>query len=290
MATYKFSALADGQTIRFDPSTDVLEFDDPAVSATSLSVSYWSGDTFLSYWDGSTFSKWIQLEGAQPVEMSSANLRFADGSRMLFGDNSAARNDWGPNTLVGGAGDDHLMGFDGSDRLDGGAGNDWLDGGEGEPVVFAGAGDLDGDGRSDILWRDLASGDNIAYRMQGTSVPRGPELLRSVEDGNWSIAAVADFDGDGKDDIFWRNYASFENYLWTMDGVQVTAGEGYVRTVAPHWDVAGAGDFDGDGKADLFWRNWQSGENYIYFMDGKAIKPTEGYTRTVADGNWRMTG
>jgi hypothetical protein len=35
---------------------------------------------------------------------------------------------------------------------------------------------------------------------------------------NFQVAGVADFDGDGKADILWRNSTSGTNVLWRMDG------------------------------------------------------------------------
>jgi streptogramin lyase len=99
-----------------------------------------------------------------------------------------------------------------------------------------------------------------------------------------------DFNRDGKADVFWRNGASGENYVYPMNGTAILPTEGYVRTVADlDWQVAGIGDFDGDGRADLLWRNASTGENYMYFMSGNTIVG-EGYVRTVADLNWRTAG
>jgi len=40
-------------------------------------------------------------------------------------------------------------------------------------------------------------------------------------------AARADFNGDGKADILWRNSSLAENYVWADDGTTIT-GEGYL--------------------------------------------------------------
>jgi len=153
----------------------------------------------------------------------------------------------------------------------------------------AGVGDFDGDGKDDILWRNKVTGENYLYPMDGLVIKGAEGYLRTVSDTSWKIAAAADFDGDGKADILWRNSGSGENYLYPMDGRSIKSSEGYVRTVAdPNWKIVTAGDLDGDGKADIVWRNAASGQNYLYPMDGTTIKGTEGYLRTVADLNWEI--
>jgi hypothetical protein len=152
------------------------------------------------------------------------------------------------------------------------------------------AADFNGDTRSDILWRNAATGENYLYPMDGAAILGSEGYLRTVADLDWGVAGIGDFDGDGKADILWRNASNGENYIYLMNGAAI-AGEGYIRTVADQgWQVAGVGDFDGDGKDDILWRNMVTGENYLYAMDALAIKPGEGYLRTVADQSWRVAG
>src|SRR6266480_1561147 len=102
-------------------------------------------------------------------------------------------------------------------------------------------------------------------------------------------AARADFGGDGRSDVLWRNSATGENYLYFMNGTTVVA-EGFVRQVAdPGWKIAGVGDFDGAGKVDILWRNSVTGEDYVYLMNGTAIAG-EGFLPTVADQSWQVAG
>src|SRR6266850_1646511 len=155
--------------------------------------------------------------------------------------------------------------------------------------TIAGTGDFDGDGRADILWRNTSTGQNYVYFMDGTTIKPTEGFIRTVSDQNWQVAGIGDLDGDGKDDILWRNAVTGENYLYPMDGLAIMPSEGYLRTVADQsWQVAGIGDFDGDGKDDILWRNSSSGQNYLYPMYGTTIKSTEGYLRTVADLAWQI--
>src|SRR5437016_1922351 len=100
---------------------------------------------------------------------------------------------------------------------------------------------------------------------------------------------MMDFDGDGRDDVLWRNLATGENYIWLMNGWTIASG-GLIRTVADQaWQVKGIGDFDGDGKADILWRNAAAGENYLWPMNGLTIASV-GFLRTVADLAWQVKG
>ena len=76
-------------------------------------------------------------------------------------------------------------------------------------------GDFNGDGRSDILWRD--------YNGQLTDwlgTASGGFIENSVNasvfvSNDWQIASVGDFNGDGRDDILWRD---FNGQLTTWHG------------------------------------------------------------------------
>src|SRR3989441_206922 len=146
--------------------------------------------------------------------------------------------------------------------------------------------DFDGDCKSDVLWRNSATGEDYLWLMNGRTIATGG-YLRTVGDPAWQVEGIGDFDGDGKADILWRNSSTGQNYLYAMNGLTI-ASEGYLRTVADlAWQVKGIGDFNGDHKADILWRNSSTGENYLYVMNGLTIA-SEGYLRTVADQAWQV--
>jgi len=83
----------------------------------------------------------------------------------------------------------------------------------------------------------------------------------------WIPADVADFDGDRKADIVWRNKYSGDVVIWLMDGM-TTKSATQVASVDPAlYSLEGAGDFNGDGKADLLWRS-KNGDIIVWLMDG----------------------
>jgi len=153
---------------------------------------------------------------------------------------------------------------------------------------IAGIGDVDGDGRADIVWRNSATGENYLFPILGLMVKPTEGYVRTVANLDWKIAGIGDFNGDGKADLLWRNASTGENYIFPMVGNEILGSEGYLRSVTNlAWEVAQIGDFDGDGKSDILWRNTDTGENYVYLMDGTLIAG-EAYLPTVADQNWTV--
>ncbi len=107
---------------------------------------------------------------------------------------------------------------------------------------LAGAGDFNGDGKADILWRHALSGRNVAWLMDGTARVSGALLTPdTVADTGWQMAGVGDFNGDGKPDILWRHEVSSKLVVWLMNGLVRTTGlfTDPAALADPQWQVAG---------------------------------------------------
>ena len=155
--------------------------------------------------------------------------------------------------------------------------------------VIAGVGDFNGNGTSDILWRNTTSGEVYLWLMNGTTIASQGEVGAVSPSSGWNIVGVGDFNGDGKADILWQNSTSGEVYIWLMSGTTI-ASQGTPATVSPSsgWSIAGAGDFDGNGTSDILWRNTTSGEVYIWLMNGTTIT-SQGSPGTVSSV-WSIQG
>ncbi len=81
---------------------------------------------------------------------------------------------------------------------------------------FAGAGDFDGDGRADLVWRHPGTGEHEGW----LSDPTGPARFSfdREPDPAWHLREIADLDGDGQSDIVWRNALDGAGEAWLMDG------------------------------------------------------------------------
>ena len=103
-------------------------------------------------------------------------------------------------------------------------------------------------------------------------------------------AHVADFDGDGRDDVLLRVDGAWNVY--ELDGLEVAGGD----TEAPDlpgdeaWRVVGTGDLNGDGRDDLLFRHVDGAWHY-YAMDGRRSIEAESGTPALPESlDWTFAG
>jgi hypothetical protein len=142
--------------------------------------------------------------------------------------------------------------------------------------------DFNGDGKSDILWRNTNS-DLAIWLMNGTQISSGVDL--GGVPNSWSVVGQRDFNGDGKTDLLWRN-TNGDLAIWLMNGTAVSSGVD-LGLVPTSWSVVGTGDFNGDGKADLLWRN-TNGDLAIWLMNGTQV--SSGVDLGFVDTSWSVVG
>jgi len=83
-----------------------------------------------------------------------------------------------------------------------------------------GAGDFNGDGKSDILFQN-DSGQAAMWLMNGASVT-STALVGANPGPSWHVIGAGDFNGDGKSDILFQN-DSGQAAMWLMNGTSVTS-------------------------------------------------------------------
>ena len=151
----------------------------------------------------------------------------------------------------------------------------WFTGGYGDanqigraafPVA---AHDFNGDGKSDILWRNTG-GTVAAWLMNGGTVLQSAAL--GTLPSSFSIIGQHDFNGDGNADILWRD-TSGNVSMWFMNGATVGSAAA-VGNLTSNWTLYGTGDLNGDGKGDLLWRDASTGTVAVWFMNGAAVAST----------------
>ena len=108
--------------------------------------------------------------------------------------------------------------------------------------------DFNGDGRSDVLWRN-DDGTITDWLGQPGGGLNGNPVYYSVPN-SWHIAGTGDFNGDGRSDVLWRNDdGTVTEWLGQPNGA--LNGNPVYYNVPNSWHIAGTGDFNGDGKSDI---------------------------------------
>ena len=170
----------------------------------------------------------------------------------------------------------------------------WLGGADVMPVNdmnwhIVGTGDFNNDTHVDILWRNISTGSNVVWFMNGTDWLASAELL-PVADQNWQIVGTGDFDNDTHVDILWRNSTDGSNVVWYMEGAIWEDSAVLLGVSDQNWQIVGTGDFNRDGNVDLLWRyNGAGGANVVWYMDD-ATWTGSAELIPVGDTAWQIIG
>jgi hypothetical protein len=142
--------------------------------------------------------------------------------------------------------------------------------------------DFNGDGKSDVLWRNKRTGANAIWNSGNQATA---QVLKGVTDLAWKIVGTGDFNGDGRADVLWRNNRTGADVIWKSGNYDTQ--QAMTAVTNPAWQIVGTGDFDGDGKSDVLWRNSSNGHNAIW---KSARSGTPQTIRRVTDTTWHIAG
>ena len=158
--------------------------------------------------------------------------------------------------------------------------------GAGSPWVLSGVGDVNGDGRADLLWRNSGTGELLVWQMSAAGLIARPQS-HGVVPLSYALRGVGDVDGDGVDDLVWFQASDGQVALWLMaaDGTHTSAFPGAVGPGS--WRPYKVGDFDGDGKADIFWRDEATGMTAAWYLNGGVVADFDFFV-SVPLAEWQL--
>jgi len=138
------------------------------------------------------------------------------------------------------------------------------------PVALA---DVNGDHIKDIVWFRAADGTVAVWRMAPTLMFDTLFPAAVGPGSSWRIYKAGDFDGDGREDLFWRNESDGTNAIWFFPGGRAPTANFLVGTPVAQWRLDTVGDFDEDGRDDLVWYDTTSGAVVRWRMQGRGVSP-----------------
>lgn len=134
--------------------------------------------------------------------------------------------------------------------------------------------DFDGNGSPDILIRNSLSGSWHIYLYEGTNIIGRGYLNDMTIDLKEQVQAVADFNGDGKQDILLRHADTKVWSMVQMNGLQSGKVVDIPLSTSADWHFNAVGDFDADGFADIALKSAE-GNLRLAFMNAEGIKSTK---------------
>ena len=133
-----------------------------------------------------------------------------------------------------------------------------------------GSGDFNGDGKPDLVWQNITTGEVLCWLMDGTFQFSAAWFSPTAVDQSWEIGSVRDFNADGRPDLIWTKPSTGQVVVWYMNGT-TRVGQAWINQTPmsdPNWKVRGTADFNGDGMFDLLWQNDVTGQPAIWYMNG----------------------
>ncbi|MCS0604937.1 VCBS repeat-containing protein [Streptomyces sp. LP11] len=137
------------------------------------------------------------------------------------------------------------------------------------------AGDLNSDGKDDLVATEKSTGKLFLYKGTGTGLASRVEIGTGGWNGMTNLF-VGDFNGDGKDDVGASEESSGKLFLYKGTGNGTISGlSGRVEIGTGGWNgmnkVVSPGDMNKDGKDDLVGTEKSTGKLFLYKGDGSGV-------------------
>ncbi|MCP3445724.1 FG-GAP-like repeat-containing protein [Bradyrhizobium sp. CCGUVB14] len=152
---------------------------------------------------------------------------------------------------------------------------------------FAGTGDFNGDGKTDLLLLNNTTNGVAIWKMSGTQVMANPQIGTINAGAGWAFAGTGDFNGDGKTDLLLLNSTTRGVAIWELDGTQVIANP-QIGTMASGFSFVSTNDFNGDHKTDLLFENSTTHALVVWEMNGTQVAVNQQIGTVNDSAGWHL--
>lgn len=128
--------------------------------------------------------------------------------------------------------------------------------------------DYDGDGKSDLILHNTATGSVAAWTRNPAQAAYNGFITFARAQPVFRVVATGDFDGDGLVDVLWQHTTNATLWIWYTDGAGVpVTRDVQLPTPLSNWRVRGVGDFNGDTKPDILFDDPATGYVAIWYLN-----------------------
>ncbi|NUO77342.1 MAG: VCBS repeat-containing protein [Lysobacter sp.] len=130
--------------------------------------------------------------------------------------------------------------------------------------------DLNGDGKSDIIWVDKTRGQMAYWLMSGASV-LGSRLY-TFDTANFNFFGNGDFDGDGRGDLLWMGKRTDGPLFIWRSRTDGHFDQQRVGDLSISFQFQGTTDLNGDGRSDLVFTSFVQRLFAYWMMNGPSVQ------------------
>jgi FG-GAP-like repeat len=135
-------------------------------------------------------------------------------------------------------------------------------------------GDMDGDGRTDIVWYNAGLGQLSFWLMNGVNVRTTRQPTTTASSG-WLPFGTGDFNKDGAADVIWFNASLRQVSVWYLDQNSTLISAPMVTIQPPAgWTPKTAIDVNHDGRSDVVWFNDMTRAVSVWLFNGVTVSST----------------
>lgn len=139
-----------------------------------------------------------------------------------------------------------------------------------------------------LLFQNQADRRIAMMTLYGTSVGISRSITPTLPEG-WRVAAYADFDFDGQNDIVVQNTTTRVMAVLFLNGYGIKMSRSITNVLAEGWEVVASGDFNADGRQDLVVQNTITQQISVLLMNGLKITGSLPLDKRLLPG-WRVMG
>lgn len=152
--------------------------------------------------------------------------------------------------------------------------------------------DFNGDGIDDLLWRSSSGQLSNWLGTPGGGFVANDANAFNVVSTDWKVVGTGDFNGDGRDDILWRNTVNgdLSDWLGLANGGYMGNDAIAYTSVPISNKVVGVGDFNGDGLSDILWRGGDGTITDWLGMPNGGFQANNANSAMAAPADWNVAG